>query len=117
MTAKAAEIPKYHTASAKFVLISSVSTAYWGVIAIEGTVGMADYDVTKNADGGWDAKRAGASRASSSHERQGEAYDAARGFAGNSGGGEVRTHGTNGRIPNSNTIGKNDPNPPKDTKH
>lgn len=80
-------------------------------------VEMADYDVTKNADGDWNAKRAGASRASSSHERQSEAYDAARGYAGNSGGGEVRIHGRDGRIRNSNTIRKPDPNPPRDTKH
>ena len=33
------------------------------------------------------------------------------------GGGEVRIHGTDGKIRNSNTIGKPDPNPPRDTKH
>lgn len=78
---------------------------------------MADYHVTPNPAGGWDAKRAGAQRASSHHDRQGGAYGAARDYAANSGGGEVRIHGTNGKIRNSNTIGKPDPNPPRDTKH
>jgi hypothetical protein len=62
--------------------------------------------VTKNLGGGWDAKRAGGSRVSSHHDRQRDAYDAARDFAGHSGGGEVRIHGTDGKIRNSNTIGK-----------
>ena len=78
---------------------------------------MADYDVTPNSNGGWDAKREGADRASSHHNRQGDAYDAARGYAINSGGGEVRIHGVDGRIRNSNTIGKPDPFPPRDRKH
>ncbi len=78
---------------------------------------MADYDVTPNPDGGWDAKREGAGRASSHHHLQREAYDAARGYVLNSGGGEVRIHGTDGEIRNSNTIGKPDPDPPRDRKH
>lgn len=78
---------------------------------------MADYDVTKNPEGGWEAKREGASRSSSHHERQSDAYDAARRYAGNSGGGEVRIHGLDNKIRNSNTIGKPDPNPPRDRRH
>jgi hypothetical protein len=78
---------------------------------------MADYDVTPSPEGGWSARREGASRASSHHPRQADAYDAARGYALNSGGGEVRTHGTNGEIRNSNTIGRPDPDPPRDTRH
>ena len=78
---------------------------------------MADYDVNPNSNGGWDAKREGADRASSHHNRQADAYDAARGYAINSGGGEVRIHGVDGRIRNSNTIGKPDPFPPRDRKH
>jgi Uncharacterized protein conserved in bacteria (DUF2188) len=78
---------------------------------------VADYEVTPNPDGGWDAKRDGASRASSHHDRQSDAYDAARGYAANSSGGEVRIHGRDGKIRNSNTIGKPDPDPPRDTKH
>lgn len=78
---------------------------------------MADYDVTPDFNGGWKAKREGAARASSHHDRQSDAYAAARDYAANSGGGEVRIHGTDGKIRNSNTIGKPDPNPPRDTKH
>ena len=78
---------------------------------------MADYDVTKNRAGGWDAKREGASRASSHHRLQGEAYDAARDLARKSGGGEVRIHGIDGRFRNSNTIGKPDPDPSRDREH
>jgi hypothetical protein len=78
---------------------------------------MSDYDVVPNPEGGWDAKREGGSRTSSHHQRQSDAYDAARGFAENSGGGEVRIHGMDGKIRNSNTIGKPDPNPPRDNKH
>lgn len=78
---------------------------------------MADYDVTKNPAGGWDAKREGASRASSHHHLQSEAYAAARDLARSSGGGEVRIHGTDGRFRNSNTIGTPDPDPPRDRKH
>lgn len=78
---------------------------------------MTDYDVTPNADGGWDAQREGASRASSHHPTQAAAQKAATNYVANSGGGEVRIHGADGRIRNSNTIGKPDPNPPRDTKH
>ena len=78
---------------------------------------MPDYDVTPNPEGGWDATREGASRASSHHNTQREAQQAATRYAGNAGGGEVRIHGTDGRIRNSNTIGKPDPNPPHDRKH
>lgn len=78
---------------------------------------MADYDVTPNPEGDWNATREGASRASSHHDRQAEAQKAATRCAGNSGGGEVRIHGADGRIRNSNTIGKPDPNPPRDRKH
>ena len=78
---------------------------------------MTNYDVLPNPDGGWDAKREGAARASSHHHLQSQAYDAARGYTLNSGGGEVRIHGTDGEIRNSNTIGKPDPDPPRDRKH
>lgn len=45
---------------------------------------------------------------------QREAQQVATQYAVNSGGGEVRI---DGRIRNSNTIGKPDPNPPRDRKH
>jgi hypothetical protein len=58
---------------------------------------MADYDVYKSDDG-WVAKREDASRASSVHDTQAAAHDAARGYAGNNGGGEVSIHGRDGQI-------------------
>jgi len=78
---------------------------------------MSDYHITPNPEGGWDTQRAGGSRASSHHDTQAEAQKAATGYAERSGGGEVRIHGRNGQLRNSNTIGKADPNPPRDRKH
>ncbi len=78
---------------------------------------MSDYDVTPRPDGKWQATTPGASRASSLQDTQRAAQQDATRFASNSGGGEVRIHGTDGRIRNSNTIGKPDPNPPRDRKH
>lgn len=70
---------------------------------------MADYDVYKTDDG-WAAKREDAARASSVHDTQAAAYDAARGFAGNNGGGDVSIHGRDGQIREKNTIAPgNDP--------
>jgi hypothetical protein len=77
-----------------------------------------NYHVTKNPAGGWDAKAEGASRASSHHRTQAEAEVAAKGYARNGGGGEVRIHRLNGRIRDSDTVAPaHDPNPPKDTRH
>ena len=78
---------------------------------------MTDYDVTKRTDGKWQAKAEGAERASAVERTQRDAQKAATEFARNSGGGEVRVHGENGKIRNPNTIGKWDPNPPRDRKH
>lgn len=78
---------------------------------------MANYHVTPAPEGGWNVKREGAPRASSHHDRQDDAYSAARGYTANSGGGEVRVHGRDNLIRNSNTIGKPDPNPPRDKRH
>lgn len=78
---------------------------------------LSDYDVSKRKDGNWQAKREGADRASSVQPTQAGAQKNATDFAAGSGGGEVRIHGVDGKIRNSNTIGKPDPNPPKDTKH
>lgn len=80
---------------------------------------MADYHVTKNKDAGmWRAKRAGAKRAGGLYDTQAEAEKAAKGFSGNSGGGEVRIHRPTGPIRDSDTVAPgNDPCPPKDTRH
>jgi hypothetical protein len=77
---------------------------------------MANYHVTKGPDG-WRAKREGAGRAASQHRTQAEAQREATRLARGSGGGEVKIHKPTGPIRNSNTIGKPDPNPPKDRRH
>jgi hypothetical protein len=77
-----------------------------------------NYHVTPNSKGGWDAKAEGAKHASSNHRTQAEAEVAAKGYAANRGGGEVRIHRPNGSIRDSDTVKPaRDPNPPKDTKH
>lgn len=74
-------------------------------------------DVVPNPDGGWDVKAPGASRASAHRDTQAEAVDRAREIVGNLGGGEVRTHGRDGKIRGSDTVPHgNDPCPPRDTK-
>lgn len=79
---------------------------------------MANYSVVKNRKGGWDSKRDGSSRASSHRDTQKEAEADAKRFAGKSGGGEVRIHGPDGKIRDSDTVPPgHDPNPPKDRRH
>lgn len=77
-----------------------------------------NYHVIRNPHGGWDAKAERASRASSHHRTQAEAEAAAKGYAQGVGGGEVRIHGRDGKIRDSDTVAPaRDPNPPKDTRH
>lgn len=64
---------------------------------------------------GWAVKGAGNQKASSTHDTQGEAIDAAREIAKNQQS-EVVIHRPNGRIRDKDSYG-NDPCPPKDTKH
>ncbi|WP_407341948.1 DUF2188 domain-containing protein [Pengzhenrongella phosphoraccumulans] len=64
---------------------------------------MPEYDVYKDGDA-WKAKRDDASRASSSHDTQADAVSAARGYLGNQGGGELKIHGTDGKIRAKDTI-------------
>ena len=73
--------------------------------------------VVPDPDGGWDVRAPGADRASAHFDTQSEAYSRAREIVGNLGGGEVVIHGSDGRIRNSNTIGRPDPDPPRDTRH
>lgn len=65
---------------------------------------MANYHVVRNSDGNWVVRKAGAERSSGSFNRQNEAERAAKRFAANRGGGEVRIHDRNGRIRDSDTI-------------
>lgn len=79
---------------------------------------MSNYNVVKNPNGGWDIKRDNADRASLHTETQRQAEINAKRFSANSGGGEVRIQGINGRFRDSDTVQPgNDPNPPKDKKH
>ena len=69
-------------------------------------------------DGKWVNKRNDAGRASSVHDTQKDAIDAATQMLQNQGGGELTTKGVDGRIRSKETIAPgNDPNPPKDTEH
>lgn len=73
--------------------------------------------VVPNDNGGWDVKKPGSSRASAHTDTQAEAIDRAKDIVHNAGGREVRIHGRNGRIRDSDTVNPgNDPNPPRDKK-
>lgn len=72
--------------------------------------------VVKHKDG-WAIKKPGGKRASEVLPRQSDAIDRAREIVRNDGGGEVRIHGRDGRIRDSDTVSPgNDPFPPRDTK-
>jgi hypothetical protein len=74
--------------------------------------------VSKRDDGKWQNKRDDASKASSLHDTQKAAIDKAREQLHNAGGGELTTHGRDGKIRSKDTIPPgNDPNPPKDKEH
>lgn len=78
---------------------------------------MADRYVTKHPKG-WAVKAPGSERASSVHDTQREAEQAAKRTVGNLGGGEVRVQGRDGKWRDSDTVAPgNDPNPPRDKKH
>ena len=72
-----------------------------------------DYEVVPNPEGGWRVIADGASRASSRHDTQRAARADARRLAEKAGGGEVRIHGVDGWVRESDTIGKPDPFPPR----
>ena len=80
---------------------------------------MANYHVSKDKDSGeWRVRREGAGRISDLANTQREAERTAKALAANSGGGEVRIHGLDGKIRDSDTVPPaNDPNPPRDRKH
>ncbi len=80
---------------------------------------MANYHVSKDKDTGkWNIQKEGGKRSSGSADTQKEAELTAKQFSGNSGGGEVRIHGLDGKIRDSDTVAPgNDPFPPRDKKH
>lgn len=65
---------------------------------------MSNYNIVKNPNESWDAKLDHAQRSSFHSHTQSEAEAAAKQFAANSGGGEVRIHGLDGRIRDSDTV-------------
>jgi Uncharacterized protein conserved in bacteria (DUF2188) len=74
--------------------------------------------ITKRDDGLWQEKLERASRAGSLHGTQAAAEAAAKEkLARTVGGGEAVIHRPHGRIRDSDTINRRDPNPPRDTKH
>ena len=80
---------------------------------------MSNYHVTKDKKTKtWKAKRSGSKKSGGNFDTQAEAEKAAKRFAANSGGGEVRIHRPDGEIRDSDTVPPgNDPNPPKDKKY
>jgi hypothetical protein len=80
---------------------------------------MSNYHVSKDGDSGkWRIKKEGADRYSGFADTQREAELKAKEFSANSGGGEVRIHGLDGKIRDSDTVFPgNDPCPPVDKKH
>ena len=74
--------------------------------------------VVPDGKGNWKVVKPGAKRASDVLPTQREAVKRAKKIVSNKGGGEVRIHGRDGRIRDSDTVAPgNDPNPPKDNKH
>jgi len=80
---------------------------------------MANYYVTqREGTDGWNVVRENSDRASANVNTQAEAGQLAKEYARNSGGGEVRIQGRDGRFRDSDTVGRgNDPFPPRDKKH
>lgn len=80
---------------------------------------MANYHVSKDGHSGkWKVQKEGGSKASGYADTQKEAEKIAKQFSGNSGGGEVRIHGLDGKIRDSDTVKPgNDPTMSKDAKH
>lgn len=80
---------------------------------------MSNYHVSKDKEAGqWRVKKEGGDRSSGLANTQKEAERLAKELARNSGGGEVRIHGLDGKIRDSDTVSPaNDPCPPKDKKN
>jgi len=73
--------------------------------------------VTPNPNGGWDVQAPGAQRASAHRDTQAQAVERAKQIVHNAGGGEVRIHGRDGQIRNSDTVAPgHDPFPPRDKR-
>ena len=74
--------------------------------------------VFRRSDGKWVNKKDSSSRATSLHEKQSDAADAAKTNLKNQGGGELSIHNRQGQIRSKDTIAPgNDPCPPRDKEH
>jgi len=77
-----------------------------------------DRMVYRRPDGTWANERNDATRASSVHDTQKAALEAAKSMLEKQGGGELTTKGVDGKIRSKDTIAPgNDPNPPRDKEH
>lgn len=77
-----------------------------------------DRMVYRRDDGKWVNKRNDAGKASSVHDTQKEANNAAKEMLRNQGGGELTAKGRDGKIRSKDTIPPgNDPLPPRDKEH
>ncbi len=77
-----------------------------------------DRTVYQRPDGQWANKLNNAERASSLHDKQGDAIKSATEMLHNQGGGELTTMGRNHLIRSKDTIAPgNDPFPPRDKEH
>lgn len=77
-----------------------------------------DRMVYRREDGQWANERNDADKASSLHNTQGAAEQAAREMLQNQGGGELTVKGLDGKIRSKDTIPPgNDPTPPHDREH
>jgi hypothetical protein len=73
--------------------------------------------VVQSPNGGWDVKKPGSARASAHAKTQDDAVTRARDIVRKGGGGEVRIHGRDGRIRDSDTVPPGrDPLPPRDKR-
>lgn len=79
---------------------------------------MPNYHVVKNKQTGlWEAKKENSSRVSATANTQKEAEGLAKKFLSNAGGGEVRIHGLDGKIRDSDTVDLGNESSIKDKKH
>ena len=79
---------------------------------------MSNYHVSKDKDSGkWNIQKEGGVKSSGSADTQKEAEKIAKEYSANSGGGEVRIHGLDGKIRDSDTVAPGNESSAKDTKH
>lgn len=77
-----------------------------------------NYHVVPDKEHGWAIRKAGADRVSGFAATQKTAESAAKKLASKGGGGEVVTHGRDGRIRDKDTMSPaRDPFPPRDRRH